>query len=121
MAAPGGLDQHYGVVAATPALLAGAAAVAVALIGNGRAARFVAAIALLPAIALQTALLAPAGIAWRCQGLHVGGWVLIHPLTIAVALVVAVITAALGDPWRGQGRSPAGPPNHFVPGPGVGG
>lgn len=107
MTAPGGMDHHYGVVAATPALLAYATALAVLCVGSGRGGRVLAAVGLIPALALQTVLLAPEGIAWRCRGLHVNGAIFVDPITITAGLVLALVVAARGDPWRGTDRHPA--------------
>jgi len=107
MSAPGGMEHHYGVVVATPVLLAWATAFAVLCLGRGKAGRVMAAVGMVPVFAVQTMLLAPDGIAWRCRGLHVVGTVFVDPVTIAAALVLGVLLAARGDPWRNRDRHPA--------------
>lgn len=107
MPAPGGMDHHYGIVAATPALLAYATALAAVCLGPQRATRVLAAIGLMPAFALQILLLAPEGIAWRCRGLHVHGAIFVDPITITVGLVMALVVAGISDPWRRPEHHPA--------------
>lgn len=107
MAAPGGLDQHFGLVVGTPALLAAAAAMSVVVVGRGQAARVLAVVGLLPAIVLQTVLLAPGGMVWRGQGEHLGGYIQVSPIGATVGLLLAVVMAGMSDPWRKAGSHPA--------------
>lgn len=105
MAAPGGLDQHYGIVAITPALLLVLTAMAVALVPPGRGVRILLAVGIVPAIALQVLLLIPGGIAWRCRGEQVGGLVAVDPVAVVAGLVLAIAAALVRGGWARGGPS----------------
>jgi len=84
---PGALHHHLALVALTPALLALGATVAAAAV-RGSGARTLAAIALIPPLVLQAALLLPDGLAAQAGGPQLGGLVRLGWIPATVALLL---------------------------------